>query len=45
VLRRQFFTAEQLEAIDAIGAEPDAAYLDMEPEVRRALTVGRQFGA
>jgi uncharacterized peroxidase-related enzyme len=30
--------------LDAIGAEPDEAYLTMEERLRRALTVGRPFG-
>jgi len=30
--------------LDAVGAEPDPVYLDMEPELRRALVVGRPFG-
>ncbi len=29
--------------IDAVGAEPDEKYLDMQPELREALTVGRSF--
>ena len=31
--------------LDAVGAEPDAKYLDLQPELRQALTVGRPFGA
>ena len=27
--------------LDALGAAPDAAYLDLPPEFREALTVGR----
>jgi uncharacterized peroxidase-related enzyme len=30
--------------LDAIGAEPDEKYLDIQPELRQALTVGRPFG-
>jgi alkylhydroperoxidase family enzyme len=30
--------------LDAIGAEPDAEYLDLEDSLRRTLTVGRPFG-
>ncbi|MGH2628140.1 MAG: carboxymuconolactone decarboxylase family protein [Anaerolineales bacterium] len=30
--------------LDAIGAEPDAEYLDLEDSLRQALTVGRPFG-
>jgi len=30
--------------LDAIGAEPDAEYLDLEDGLRRTLTVGRPFG-
>ena len=30
--------------LDAIAAEPDAAFLNMEQPLRRALTVGRPFG-
>lgn len=30
--------------IDAIGAEPDAEYLNLEDSLRQALTVGRPFG-
>lgn len=29
--------------MDGLGAEPDAAYLDMEPALREALTVGHPF--
>ena len=29
--------------MDGLGAEPDAAYLDMEPQLRAALTVGHPF--
>lgn len=39
VAARNFYS----KLLDAIGAEPDAAYLDMEPGLRRALTVGRPF--
>ena len=38
---RNFFS----KALDAVGAEPDAAYLDLEPELREALAKGRAFGA
>ena len=31
--------------LDAIGAEPDEKYLEMQPELRLALSVGRPFGA
>ena len=34
---RCFFSS----ALDALGAEPDAAYLELEPGLRDALTVGR----
>ena len=30
--------------LDALGAVPDAAYLEMEAELRRSLTVGRAIG-
>ena len=30
--------------LDAVGAAPDAAYAEMEAELRRALTVGRAIG-
>ena len=36
---RNFFS----KALDAVGAEPDAAYLDLEPELREALAIGRPF--
>ena len=29
--------------LDALGAEPDAALLDLEPELREALVIGRPF--
>lgn len=29
--------------LDALGVEPDTAYLDLEPELRQALTIGRPF--
>ena len=29
--------------LDAIGAEPDDAYLALEPELREALSLGRPF--
>ena len=38
---RNFFS----KVLDAIGAEPDAAYLDLEPELREALAKGRAFEA
>ena len=38
---RNFFS----KALDAVGAEPDAAYLDLEPELREALARGRPFEA
>ncbi len=31
-------------ALDALGAEPDSKYLELEPELRAALAVGRPFG-
>jgi alkylhydroperoxidase family enzyme len=34
---RNFFS----KLLDAIGAEPDAAYQELEPALREALTVGR----
>lgn len=34
---RNFFSR----LLDAIGAEPDQAYQEMDPEMREALTVGR----
>ncbi len=30
--------------LDAVGAEPDPLYLEMEESLRKALTVGRPFG-
>ena len=30
--------------VDALGAEPDEVYLQLEPPLREALTVGRPFG-
>ena len=30
--------------VDAVGAEPDMAYMDLEPSLRETLTVGRPFG-
>jgi alkylhydroperoxidase family enzyme len=36
---RNFFS----KALDAVGAEPDAAYMDLEPELRAALALGRPF--
>jgi alkylhydroperoxidase family enzyme len=36
---RNFFS----KALDALGAEPDAAYGDLEPELREALAKGRSF--
>jgi uncharacterized peroxidase-related enzyme len=38
---RNFFS----KVLDAIGAEPDAVYLDLEPELREALAKGRTFEA
>jgi len=29
--------------LDAVGAEPDDWFMDLEPELRLALTVGRPF--
>jgi uncharacterized peroxidase-related enzyme len=29
--------------LDAVGAEPDDAFMDLEPEVRQALVIGRPF--
>ena len=37
---RSFFS----KMLDAVGAEPDEKYLDMEPALRQTLTVGRPFG-
>ena len=31
--------------LDAVGSEPDEKYLDLQPELRRALSVGRPFGS
>jgi alkylhydroperoxidase family enzyme len=31
-------------ALDALGAEPDEAYRELEPSLRKALSVGRSFG-
>jgi alkylhydroperoxidase family enzyme len=31
--------------LDAVGAEPDEQYLELQPELRRALSVGRPFGS
>jgi alkylhydroperoxidase family enzyme len=36
---RNFFSR----VVDSIGAEPDATYLDLEDDLRAALTVGRPF--
>jgi len=36
---RNFFS----KALDALGAEPDAAYADLEPDLREALAKGRPF--
>jgi alkylhydroperoxidase family enzyme len=33
------------EVLDAVGAEPDPAYRDLDYEMRRALTVGRPIQA
>lgn len=41
VSARNFFS----KALDSLGAEPDAAYLELEPELREALTRGRPFEA
>jgi uncharacterized peroxidase-related enzyme len=30
--------------LDAIGAEPDEKYMDLQPELRQTLAVGRPFG-
>jgi len=30
-------------ALDGLGAQPDAKYAELEPELREALTVGRPF--
>jgi alkylhydroperoxidase family enzyme len=38
---RNFFS----KALDAVGAEPDAVYLELEPELREALARGRPFDA
>jgi uncharacterized peroxidase-related enzyme len=32
-------------ALDALGVQPDAKYLELEPALRAALTVGRQIAA
>ena len=37
---RSFFS----KMLDAVGAEPDEKYLDLQPELRQTLTVGRPFG-
>ncbi len=36
---RAFYT----KVLDSLGAEPDEAYLDLEPELRAALAKGRPF--
>jgi uncharacterized peroxidase-related enzyme len=36
---RSFFS----KTLDALGAEPDEAYLELEPELIQALTLGRPF--
>jgi alkylhydroperoxidase family enzyme len=36
---RSFFS----KTLDAIGAEPDEVYLELEPELRQHLTLGRSF--
>ncbi len=41
VAARAFFTR----LLDGLGAEPDAAYLDVEAPLRRALVVGRPIAA
>lgn len=38
---RAFFT----KTLDALGAQPDPAYLELEPVLREALTVGRPIAA
>ena len=38
---RNFFS----KVLDAVGAEPDAAHLDLEPELVAALVKGREFEA
>lgn len=38
---RSFFS----KVLDAVGAEPDAKYGDLEEPLRKALTVGRPFTA
>jgi uncharacterized peroxidase-related enzyme len=38
---RNFFS----KSLDALGAEPDAVYLELEPELRKALAKGRPFEA
>jgi alkylhydroperoxidase family enzyme len=37
---RSFFAS----VLDAVGAEPDEVYLELEEELRDALSVGRPFG-
>lgn len=37
---RNFFSR----VVDAVGAEPDPEYLDLQAGLRRALAVGRPFG-
>lgn len=37
---RNFFSR----VVDAVGAEPDAEYLDLETGLRQTLAVGRPFG-
>ena len=37
---RNFFSR----VVDAVGAEPDPEYLDLETGLRHALAVGRPFG-
>jgi len=36
---RSFFS----KTLDALGAVPDQAYLDLEPELRKLLSIGRPF--
>jgi uncharacterized peroxidase-related enzyme len=36
---RNFFS----KTLDSVGAKPDEAYLDLEPELIQALTLGRPF--
>ena len=36
---RNFFS----KTLDALGVKPDEAYLELEPELRQVLTIGRPF--